>query len=229
MTRRGLSVPPPASHCQRTFPPWNTLLGRIWTPSFALQTSRSLFPWGYVAPDALSISWSPGFLGSRPCSVFIFCLVTPQSLRQVHACWVSRVWLSATARTVAHQAPLSMGFSRREHWSGCHFFSRRSSQPGDWTDVSLCLFALAGRFFTTSATWQTGGCNILTFWLSLLVNRHQFCHYRSKSSFTVYYLKTNSFILDNYIYLNFLPLILYFFCVFNEHVLCTCMCTFLLI
>ena len=34
----------------------------------------------------------------------------PQSL--------SRVWLFATLWTVEHQAPLSMGFSRQEYWSG---------------------------------------------------------------------------------------------------------------
>ena len=32
---------------------------------------------------------------------------------------LSRVPLSATPWTVAHQAPLSMGFSRQESWSGC--------------------------------------------------------------------------------------------------------------
>ena len=31
---------------------------------------------------------------------------------------LSHVQLSATLQTVAHQAPLSMGFSRREYWSG---------------------------------------------------------------------------------------------------------------
>ena len=30
----------------------------------------------------------------------------------------SRVWLLATPRTAAYQAPLSMGFSRQEYWSG---------------------------------------------------------------------------------------------------------------
>ena len=30
----------------------------------------------------------------------------------------SRVWLVATPWTAAHQAPLSMGFSRQEYWSG---------------------------------------------------------------------------------------------------------------
>ena len=30
----------------------------------------------------------------------------------------SRVQLCATPETAAHQAPLSLGFSRQEHWSG---------------------------------------------------------------------------------------------------------------
>ena len=33
---------------------------------------------------------------------------------------LSRVRLLATPWTAAHQAPLSMGFSRQEYWSGCH-------------------------------------------------------------------------------------------------------------
>ena len=33
----------------------------------------------------------------------------------------SRVRLCATPEMAAHQAPLSLGFSRQEHWSGCHF------------------------------------------------------------------------------------------------------------
>ena len=35
----------------------------------------------------------------------------------------SRVWLCATPETAAHQAPLSLGFSRQEHWSGLPFSS----------------------------------------------------------------------------------------------------------
>ena len=34
---------------------------------------------------------------------------------------VSRVRLWATPETEAHQAPLSLGFSRQEHWSGLPF------------------------------------------------------------------------------------------------------------
>ena len=33
----------------------------------------------------------------------------------------SRVWLCATPETAAHQAPLSLGFSRQEHWSELPF------------------------------------------------------------------------------------------------------------
>ena len=41
----------------------------------------------------------------------------PWSLLYMLSCF-SRAWLSATLWTVAHQAPLSMGFSRQEYWSG---------------------------------------------------------------------------------------------------------------
>jgi len=62
---------------------------------------------------------------------------------------LSRVLLFTTPWTVAHQAPLSMGFSRQESCSGLP-----SSPPGDLPDpgiklVSLASPALAGRFFTT--------------------------------------------------------------------------------
>ena len=33
----------------------------------------------------------------------------------------SRVQLCATPQTAAHQAPLSLGFSKQEHWSGLPF------------------------------------------------------------------------------------------------------------
>ena len=52
---------------------------------------------------------------------------------------------SATPWTIACQAPLSMGFSRQEYWSGLAFPSLGSSQPGDKTQSP----ALAGGFFTT--------------------------------------------------------------------------------
>ena len=55
----------------------------------------------------------------------------------------------ATPWTVACQAPLSMGFSRQESWSGLS-----CPPPGDLPDpeIELTSAALAGEFFTTSAT-----------------------------------------------------------------------------
>ena len=66
----------------------------------------------------------------------------------------SHVRLFVTLWTVAHQAPLTMGFSRQEYWSGLP-----CPPPGDLPDPgikpeSLMTPALTGRFFTTSATWE---------------------------------------------------------------------------
>ena len=56
-----------------------------------------------------------------------------------------------TLWTAARQAPLSMGFSRQEYWSGLPFPS-----PGDLPNpgIESKSPALAGGFFTTSATWE---------------------------------------------------------------------------
>ena len=69
----------------------------------------------------------------------------------LHALVLSRfscVWFSATLRTGACQALLSMGFSRQEYWSGLSCVL-----SGDFPDpavepISLTSPALAGGFFT---------------------------------------------------------------------------------
>ena len=60
----------------------------------------------------------------------------------------------ATLWAVAHRASLALGFSRQEHRSGLSL-----PPPGDLSNpgiepASLPSPALAGRFFTTSATWE---------------------------------------------------------------------------
>ena len=62
---------------------------------------------------------------------------------------LSRVWLFVNPWTIAHQAPLSVEFSRLEYWSVLLF-----PTPGDHPDpgvklVSSMCPALAGRFFTS--------------------------------------------------------------------------------
>ena len=56
--------------------------------------------------------------------------------RQMHVCVLSHVQLCVTPWTAACQAPLSMGFSRQEYWSGLPCPPPASSRPRDCTCVS---------------------------------------------------------------------------------------------
>ena len=72
------------------------------------------------------------------------------SIPGTHACVLSRVQRFGTLWTAAHQAPLSMEFSRQKYWSGLPF-----PTPWDLPDPglepgSLVSPALAGRFFTAA-------------------------------------------------------------------------------
>ena len=69
----------------------------------------------------------------------------------------SHALLFVTLWTVAHQVPLSMGYSRQECWSGLP-----CPPPGALPDPGIKPMSLTspesptftGRFFTTSATWE---------------------------------------------------------------------------
>ena len=72
----------------------------------------------------------------------------------LYACILSRfncVRLCETLWTIAHQAPLSMGFPRQEYWSGLQCPAPEDLPNPGIEPVSLMSSALAGRFFTTSA------------------------------------------------------------------------------
>ena len=81
--------------------------------------------------------------------------------RQVRLCYILCVGVLTQScpilcdpMTVARQAPLSMGFSRQEYWSGF-----LCPPPGDLLDsriepASPTSSALADRFFTTRTTWE---------------------------------------------------------------------------
>ena len=70
---------------------------------------------------------------------------------------LSHVQLFVTPWTVARQAPLSMGFSRREHWNGLPCPPPgESSQPRDQTCVSY-VSCLGRRIFPTHTTWEALG------------------------------------------------------------------------
>ena len=66
----------------------------------------------------------------------------------------SQVWLFGILWTVASQASLSMGFSWWEYWRGLPFPTPEGLPDSRIEPVSLTSPALAGRFFTTRATWE---------------------------------------------------------------------------
>ena len=69
----------------------------------------------------------------------------------------SRVRLCVTPWTVAHHAPLSMILSKQEYRRGLPFPPLGNlSNPGkDVQPVSLMSPAFTGKFFTSSATWES--------------------------------------------------------------------------
>ena len=89
------------------------------------------FWWTDVYFKEISICISSNFSKSEDYSFFYFgnfhfVLVS------VWVLMLSRVRLFVTPWTVAHQAPLSVGFSRQEHWSGWSL-----SSPGDLSDSGI--------------------------------------------------------------------------------------------
>ena len=80
--------------------------------------------------------------------------VSPRPERGCMLSCFSHVRLCATPWTAAHQAPLSIEFSRQEYWSRLPFSSPENLHDPGIEPASLRSPALAGGFFTTSATLE---------------------------------------------------------------------------
>ena len=94
---------------------------------------------------------SPSLLSSCLCPCCNNCLkpfLPPLHPLHPCECMLSCVWLLATLWTVAHQAPLSLGFSRQQYWSGLPFPSLGDLPDQGIEPASLASLTLAGRFFT---------------------------------------------------------------------------------
>ena len=141
---------------------WQRGHSRFKTPAAWQQTSAELNNWTSAAgAPCLWKSYGetsardPSLISSFPRHSLLLCCRTLCNLKCV--CVLSsfcRVWFFATLWAVAHQAPLSMEFSMQERWSGL-----LCPPPGDLPTPgiepsSFTFRALAGRFFTTSATWE---------------------------------------------------------------------------
>ena len=103
------------------------VLGSIWDSH-----SVTFDVWGVVqSQTSKKIScdkiWATPHLSLQDLRLFSTYCVCAHRVRLFEAQW-----------TIAHQAPLSMKFSRQEYWS-----------------VLPCLLCIAGGFFTHWATWKT--------------------------------------------------------------------------
>ena len=107
------------------------------------------------------MSW-PNF--QNPC--FFCCPVHPGSLNLLQEKWkgpsLSRVWLCVTPWTVAHQAPLSVKFSRQEYWSGLPF-----PPPGDLPDPGIEPTSLTSPALAFFTIWATREAHTAVYFVSI--------------------------------------------------------------
>ena len=104
-----------------------------------------------LIPAPLPPPWSRSTYHLSTASLLVTLLLLCFLHPTCHVCMLSHfshVQLFVTLWTVAHPAPVSMGFFRQEYWSGLPF-----PPPGDLPDPeieprSLMFPALAGGFFT---------------------------------------------------------------------------------
>ena len=117
-----------------------------------MYTTPKQFSHPYLPPQSHSNQgWHISLLKGAPESgILLYNFRSPYSITVLR---FNRVRLFVTLWTVAHQAPPS----RQEYWSGLP-----CPPPGDLPNpgiepLSLTSPALAGQFFTTSATWEDPG------------------------------------------------------------------------
>ena len=110
----------------------------IWSGHFLLSPSQIDFPTflHWIPPFSCLriilaiLHHSPPISSETLLYLLPYFLYESESEKKVKS--LSYVWLFATLWAVAHQAPLPMGFSRREYWSGLPFPS-----PGDLPDPGI--------------------------------------------------------------------------------------------
>ena len=116
-------------------------LGKVWREAGGAEAL-----WAESEKPEVTVSdWWPVESHSEMASVFMCVCVL--------GCF-GHIQLFATLQTVAIQAPLPMGFSRQEYWSGLPCPSPEDlPDPGikPWSFMSP---ALTGGFFTSSGTWE---------------------------------------------------------------------------
>ena len=107
--------------------------------------------WICITLNSLSHSWKSAFHDISS---------SDYKVSPVYVCVLSCIQLFATLWTAAHQAPLSMEFSRQEYWRGLPLqywrsFSRGSSRPRDQTCISYIGRRILYHFTTSIHKWTS--------------------------------------------------------------------------
>ena len=93
----------------------------LWNIAAAAAAAAKLLQWYLTLCDPIDSSPSgstvPGILQARTLEWVAISFSNAWKWK-VKVKLLSRIWLLATPWTAAYQAPLSMGFSRQEYWSG---------------------------------------------------------------------------------------------------------------
>ena len=113
-----------------------------WTATTAMSLESRIGLWDFPNQCFLT-SWtrgSEGYLGKRVLDSPRGYSPPANSDIHIFMCVLSRVWLFATLWTVAHQAPLSIWFSRQEYWKELPF-----PTPGDLSDPGIEPASRTGR------------------------------------------------------------------------------------
>ena len=85
-----------------------------------------------------------------------------------HLCPCTQSCLFVTPWTIAHQTPLSMGFSRQEEWSGLPFsFSRETFQPRDQTWIRAFIIFIDTKL-SSKCPWPLPALACLYFFFTFL-------------------------------------------------------------
>ena len=144
---------------QRKFRKWSRSVVSDSLRPHGLQPTRLLCPW-----DSLGKNTGVGchFLlqprnRTQVSSIACRCFnlwATREVQKKVKVKSLSHVRLFVAPWTAAHQAPLSMGFSRQEYWKGLPRSPLGDLPNPEIEPVSLTSHTLAGGFFISIATWE---------------------------------------------------------------------------
>ena len=131
---------------------WNAVEGLDFSLC-SFKEYKSIY-WVRVTEDKFFLSFTFYLLKKNlPYKVYVKHMLSIRDIIEcaVLCCAVLRlIWLFVTPWAVAHQAPLSMGFSRKEYWSGLPFPSLGDLPDPGMEPAFLVTLGLAGGFFTTA-------------------------------------------------------------------------------